>query len=396
MDTTTDSLCSEAWRETAIAEFPGRAMFTTFGVLNDDGSEQRAVVSSTHLRDGHIRTPPGNIAHPPDVRATRATLQEGDLVVVLVRRTGDAALVTAQHSGWRATRSVGIIRAAPHIVRWLQIWLQTPTARAWIDEEVTAHVEPTLSLDSLRRMPFPLPPASTIAKFHRAISLIEAKAALNRTAALTTLELCDAMHDEWTSNSATWETRRLGEVTKAKSGTGSAKSLAPRSEASGIDGITPTELLELSLPYVRRSRLCSQGDNPATCPPGTLLLTTRPTGAHIAVTRRLASHTRGVLAVRPQNPLDTWWLLHELRSRSSAIVGATQGQNGREISAGAFSRLSIAWPDVSVRTRFHELTDPLHAMARQLASEISTLSELKDAILRDISARADMTSPSDP
>lgn len=266
MGTATNSVGPEVWPKTAIADFPGRAMFTTFGVLNDDASEERAVVSSTHVRDGRIDASDGT-AHPDGGRPSRATLREGDLVVVLVRRAGDAALVTAQHAGWTATRSVGIIRAAPHIVRWLQIWLQTPTAKAWIDAEVTAHVEPTLSLDSLRRMPFPLPPTGTITKFHSAISLIEEKIALNRTTAVATLQLADAMHAEWSSDSATWESRPLGEVTMAKSGKGSAKSLVLRSGTPGIDGITPTDLFELSVPYVERSRLCTPGI-PQECAPG--------------------------------------------------------------------------------------------------------------------------------
>ncbi|WP_405422502.1 hypothetical protein [Streptomyces erythrochromogenes] len=391
MGTATNSVGPEVWPKTAIADFPGRAMFTTFGVLNDDASEERAVVSSTHVRDGRIDASDGT-AHPDGGRPSRATLREGDLVVVLVRRAGDAALVTAQHAGWTATRSVGIIRAAPHIVRWLQIWLQTPTAKAWIDAEVTAHVEPTLSLDSLRRMPFPLPPTGTITKFHSAISLIEEKIALNRTTAVATLQLADAMHAEWSSDSATWESRPLGEVTMAKSGKGSAKSLVLRSGTPGIDGITPTDLFELSVPYVERSRLCTPGDTPGVCPPGTLLLATRPAGAHIALTRRTVAPTRGVLAVRPRDILDGWWLLHELRSRNSTIVGAAQGQNAREISAAAFSRLHVTWPDASIRARFHELLDPLHAMAMKLTSEITTLSELKDAVLRDISARAEAVS----
>ncbi|MET9693014.1 hypothetical protein ABZY81_31935 [Streptomyces sp. NPDC006514] len=234
------------------------------------------------------------------------------------------------------------------------------------------------------------PAADTIAKFHRAISLIEEKIALNGATALTTLELADAMHAEWTSRSAAWDKRSLGEVTRAKSGKGSAKSLALRSEAPGIDGVTPTDLFELSLPYVEKSRLCGPADAPGVCPLGTLLLATRPAGAHIAVTHRPTSPTRGVLAVRPRDVMDSWWLLHELRSRSNTIVGAAQGQNAREISAAAFSRLSITWPDAGIRTRFHALTDPLHAMAMKLVSEIRTLSELKDAVLRDSSAKADL------
>ncbi|MFJ3170793.1 hypothetical protein ACIPJK_08400 [Streptomyces roseus] len=391
MEAATDGVAPEAWHRTAIDEFPRQAVFTTFGVL-DDASEQRGVVSSTHVRDGGIRSPRIDRTHQADARPSRATLQEGDLAVVLVRRTGDAALVTAQHAGWTATRSVGIIRADPHIARWLRIWLQTPTARAWIDEEVTAHVEPTLSLDSLRRMPFALPPKGVIMKFDKAISLIEEKIDLNRRTALTTLELADALHAAWTSEGAMWEARPLGTVTTARTGKGSARSLVPRTDAQGVDAVTPTDIFDLSVPYVGRSRLCSPVGASDVWDPDTFMLATRPGGAHIALTERPASPTRCVLAVRPLDAMDKWWLLHELRSRSSTLVGAAQGQHAREISARAFSRLKVTWPDVRTRARFHAVTDPLHSVAKKLAMESRTLYDLKDALLRDISARSGVLS----
>lgn len=118
------------------------------------------------------------------------------------------------------------------------------------------------------------------------------------------------------------------------------------------------------------------------------MLSTRPDGAHIVVTQHPASPTRCVVAVRPANDKDSWWLLHELRSRSNDISQMAQGRNAREISARALSRLSLAWPDSITRADFHTMTDPLHATARQLVSESATLHDLKDALLRDISAKA--------
>ncbi|KOU31472.1 hypothetical protein ADK53_25585 [Streptomyces sp. WM6373] len=110
------------------------------------------------------------------------------------------------------------------------------------------------------------------------------------------------------------------------------------------------------------------------------------------MTERPASPTRCVLAVRPLDAMDKWWLLHELRSRSSTLVGAAQGQHAREISARAFSRLKVTWPDVRTRARFHAMTDPLHSVAKKLATESRTLYDLKDALLRDISARSGVLS----
>jgi len=383
-----DGSGTEAWQRTAIAEFPREAMYTTSGVLDDNAPDQTGIVSSTYVRDGKIRSPQTGKRGLGDSRPKRATLKEGDLAVVLVRRTGDAAFVTAEHAGWTATRSIGIIRADPHVVRWLRIWLQTPTAKARIDEDVTAHVEPTVSLDTLRRMPFPLPPPDIITKYHRAFSLIEELIDLHQEATRKAVELADAIHDDCASANPVWETRLLGEVAKAKTGKGSARSLPRGTKGPGVDAITPTDLFDLTVPHVERFRLSSPADASEAWPPGTFMLSTRPDGAHIAVTRHPASPTRGVVAVRPADDKDSWWLLHELRSRSSGVAQVAQGRNAREISARALSRLSITWPDSITRTDFHTRTDPLHAVARQLVSESATLHDLKDALLRDISAKA--------
>ncbi|WP_405769860.1 hypothetical protein [Streptomyces sp. NBC_01538] len=385
-----DGSGTEAWQRTSIGKFRAKDMYTTSGVLDENAPDQTGIVSSTYVRGGKIHSPQTGKRGPGNSRPNRATLKEGDLIVVLVRRPGDAAFVTAEHAGWTASRSIGIIRADPHVVRWLRIWLQTPTAKARIEEDVTAHVEPTVSLDTLRSMPFPLPPPDIITKYHRAFSLIEEKIDLHEEAARKAVELADAIHDDWSSASPVWETRLLGDVAMAKTGKGSARSLPRGTGKPSVDAIAPTDLFDLTVPHVERFRLSSPADVAEASPPGTFMLTTRPDGAHIAVTQHPASPTRCVVAVRPVDDRDTWWLLHELRSRSSDVAQVAQGRNAREISARALSRMSITWPDSFTRADFHNMTDPLHAVARQLVSESATLHDLKDALLRDISAKADV------
>ncbi|MCX4692410.1 hypothetical protein [Streptomyces sp. NBC_01408] len=379
-----------AWPTTSIEiEQARRDVYTTSGFLDDGAADQTpGVVSSTFVQGGGILSPRTNHRGPGGSPSTRATLREGDLAVVLVRRVGDSALVTAEHAGWTATRSIGIIRADPHLVWWLRIWLQTPTAKARIDEDVTAHVEPTVSLDTLRRMLFPLPPPDVITAYHRAFGLIEEMASFYKDTARKALELADALHDDWAPADPPWETRALAEVAKLKTGKGSERSLPPMPTGHTVDAIVPRDLFDLPVPHVERFRLRSPADAGEAHPPGTFMLSTRPDGAHIAVTRRPATPLRGVVAVRPVEDPDSWWLLHELRSRGGDITQMTQGGNAREISASALKRLKVTWPDQFTRTGFHTMAEPLHAVARLLISKIATLHALRDALLRDISAKA--------
>ncbi|WP_413103270.1 hypothetical protein [Streptomyces sp. Inha503] len=382
-----------AWQTTSIKiERIRRRIYTTSGFIDDAAAEQTAgVVSSTFVQNGRILSPRTKECRPGNSAPSRAILKEGDLAVVLVRRVGDSALVTAEHAGCTATRSIGIIRAEPHIVRWLRIWLQTPTAKAHIDEDVTTHVEPTISLGTLHRMLFPLPPPDVVTAYHRAFGFIEGMTARYQETARKAVELADALHDDWASAIPPWETRPLAKVAKPKTGRGSERSLPPlptEPTTDVTDVIAPRDLYDLPVPHVQRFRLSSPATEGDAHPPGTLMLSTRSDGAHIAVPSRPATPLRGVVAVRPNEDEDGWWLLHELRSRSSDITRLAQGQNGREISAGALKRLEVTWPDRFTRTDFHTMADPLHAMARLLVAKIATLHTLRDALLRDISAKA--------
>lgn len=380
-----------AWPATSLRELErhDRTISTACGFVDDKTAESTpGVVSSTFVRGGRILSPRTNDGAGEAPSRARAILREGDLAVVLVRRAGDSALVTADHAGWPAARSIGIIRAEPHLVRWLHIWLQTATAKARVDEDVTAHVEPTVSLDTLRRMPFPLPPPDVVNHYHWAFALIEETVALYQHTARKALELADALHDDVAASEPSWATRTLAKVARLKTGRGSESSLPPAPEETAVDLIAPRDLYDLPVPHVHRFRLSGPAGDSAVHPPGTLMLSTRSDGAHIAVSSRAATPLRSVVAVRPLDDEDAWWLLHELRSRSDAIAELAQGQNRREISALRLKSLTLTWPDRFTRADFHRVAEPLHATARLLVSKISTLHALRDALLRDISAKA--------
>ncbi|WP_449483291.1 hypothetical protein [Streptomyces avidinii] len=358
----------------------------TYGISDSELPEHQGVVRIGDIRRGRVVTDqPGRrgAAHPKD---SRAVLQEGDLAVVLVRRVGDAALITAEHHGWIATRGIGIIRAKnPAIARWLRIWLQTPSAQAWIDQHVTAHVEPTLSLHALRRMPVSIPPPNQIEMLHELVGVFEAKAELNLSIAASAVELADAYHGTWARNAASWAKHQFAAVTDARTGTG--KSVV---DVGGVRParITPAEILGASLPYVDAIDGQDLAAHPDACDSGTILIASRPGGARVVVTRAPALPGRGVLAVRPAEPSDLWWLLHELRSRCGELPQAAQGGSAREITRRAFLRLDVTWPGWHVREQFHRVAEPLHSRAQMALDENRTLNELLGHLLREISSRS--------
>ncbi|MEU8803196.1 hypothetical protein [Spirillospora sp. NPDC048819] len=116
-------------------------------------------------------------------------------------------------------------------------------------------------------------------------------------------------------------------------------------------------------------------------------------GARAALTWLPTTPNRGVLAVRPSEPSDRWWLRHELRSRSRDLPKIAQGRQAREISRRALSHLELRWSDPEVRQRFQEVVEPLHGRAVLALEENQLLKELLDRVLRDVSSIAVRSTP---
>ncbi|WP_432185789.1 hypothetical protein [Streptomyces sp. Tue6028] len=377
---------TRAWKRTTLAD-TAVDLYVTYGVSDQNLPAHQGVVRAGDIRDGRV-TPHqpgrGGAAGPRD---TRAVLRKDDLAVVLVRRVGDAALITEEHEGWMATRSVGIIRSKePHITRWLRIWLRTPPAQAWIDRHVTAHVEPTLSLDALKKMPVLLPPPEQVDRLHELVTLIEAKTRLNLGIATDAVQLADAHYATWGRQRESWPTCAFGTVTRAT--TGKAVPSSPPPDGISAAWAAPSDVLNASLPYLSGTGRQSLTAPNVVCEPGTILLATRPEGARAVVTLRPAAPGRNVLGVSPVDPTDRWWILHEIRSRSEELPKAAQGRQARAITQRAFSRLDIGWPEPDVRRRFHRVAEPLHSLAQKMLDENLSLNELLRTLLSVISPGA--------
>ncbi|WP_406285006.1 hypothetical protein [Embleya sp. NBC_00896] len=373
-----------AWKMVTVADLADLKI--TYGTLDENLPDHQGIVRAGDIRDGRITTSqPGRIgaAGPKD---TRAALQEGDLVVVLVRRVGDAALVTEQHKGWIATRAVGIVRSQdPDITHWLRIWFRTPAGQGWINQQVSAHVEPTLSLDALRKMRVAFPPPEQIRAIHELVTLIARKVELNHQIVATAIALADAHYATWTRQRESWTPTTFGKVTHARTG----KSVPPAfPDDGGVDvaRVSPADIFKASLPYIDQTVRRECVDPGVVCEPGTILVAPRPGEARTAVALEPTAPCRGMLAVRPVDATDLWWLLHELRSRSIQLPEAAQGSHAREITRRAFSRLHVAWPGPDVRRQFFRVAKPLHDRARAALAENRSLNVLLDMLLRDISS----------
>jgi len=345
------------------------------------------MVRAADVQDGRLRNDePKRISRQVHEAGLRSQLEVGDVVVVLVGRVGEAAVVTEEFHHWNASRTVGIIRPAePGDAAWLRLWLGSPDVREWCERRTTGStLQRTLSLAALRDLPVPIPPAAPRAAFLRAMCLLEAKTATNVRIAECATELSDAQFMVENRNSEVWPGQPFGTLAEL------AAADAPRPPADkdgmpkedGIPFVAPGGILQSDMPHLYRTeRRLPFGQAGRVCDPGSLLVASREDGVRAVMNRVPVAVGRGVLVLRPESLTDGYWLLHEIRSRGTELVAAAQGSAGRELSRRAFGATQVRWPPQDVRERFARLADRLHARAHTAQGENETLRVLQGQAL---------------
>ncbi|WP_311137332.1 hypothetical protein [Streptomyces sp. I6] len=180
-------------------------------------------------------------------------------------------------------------------------------------------------------MLFPLPPPDVITHYHRAFTLIEETAAVYQLTARKALELADALHNVVVDSGHPWGSRPLVKVARLKSGTGSESSLPPALADPTVDVIAPRDLYDLPVPHVHRFRLTGPARDGAVHPPGTLMLSTRSDGAHIAVSSRAATPSEA------SSPCGPWTTRTHGGFSTSSEAGARRSQNSPRARTAARS-----------------------------------------------------------
>ncbi|MFE3108188.1 hypothetical protein ACFXKJ_23570 [Kitasatospora indigofera] len=336
------------------------------------------------------------IGRDVDSSSPQTRLQPGDVAVVLVGRVGEAAMVTAGQEGWNVARSVGVLRCDDQeLAQWLRLWLTTPTVQAWCAAKASGSAQATLSLANLRQLPVPLPPNEVRADLLSIMAVIEDKIALNQRIAMTSVALADAQFALATADQAAWPSLTFGDVFQAIPGS-LAKPTAPNPAGGGGPAwVAPVDVLRSPLPYLDlpAGRASEAHPGEGLCPPGTLLLASKPGELRAAISPDPVAAARGVLAVLPTQPASTLWLLHEIRSRSTELSALGQGTAAREISARALLRTRVSWPPLNTQERFAHLVGGLHSRAVTAGREDRVLRALLADTLRNSLPTLDAHAP---
>ncbi|WP_157987169.1 hypothetical protein [Streptomyces atratus] len=381
----------QGWGVAPLDQLPSVQMIgygiTRPGAHVDDGV---GMVRAADIQDGHLHSDEPRRISPRTHQANiRSELRVGDVLIVLVGRVGEAAVVTDAYHGWNAARTVAVVRMTePDEAAWLRLWLGSPYVRDWCESHVTGStLQRTLNLKVLRSLPVPLPPPEVRAVFLRTTEVMEGKAAVNTRIAECAMSLSDALFAVETKDKGAWPERSFGTLAHLRSGHASRpREDAPHADESSqefaVPFLAPADVLRRGLPYVSRTDTwLASPDAESMCAPQSLLLATREDGVHAVLNEVPVVPGRGILALQPEALADSYWLLHEVRARSGELTAAAQGPGGRELSRNAFAATAVQWPPPSVRERFAQLAGKLHLRARAAYAENESLNRLQDRLL---------------
>ncbi|MFJ7409413.1 hypothetical protein ACIQWZ_01225 [Streptomyces sp. NPDC098077] len=348
------------------------------------------LVRASDIQDGRLLSEePRRISPRAHEAHARSEVRVGDLLVVLVGRVGEAALATEEYHGWNVARTVAVIRTAGRDeAAWLRLWFSSSYVRDWCARRATGStLQRTLNLKDLRGLPVPLPTAEAITTLLRTVRAVEEKMEVNRRIAECAMSLTDALFAAEAKNGADWPERSFGDLTHLRMGHQSR----PREDSHhpatplperGMPFLSPADVLRNGLPYVSRTGIwMASPDAEEVCNPQSLLLAAREDGVHAVLNEVAVVPGRGVLAMHAETLADTYWLLHEVRSRSRELTAAAQGPGGRELSRRALAATVLHWPTLPVRERFAQVTDRLHTRAKGALAENTVLRKLRDGLL---------------
>ncbi|MET9119850.1 hypothetical protein [Streptomyces sp. NPDC004528] len=387
-------LASQAWGLHPLGELPG-VESVTYGIVTPGPHRPEGVplLQAGDIVGGVVdQRTPRMIEVAVHRRHQRTSLVAGDLVVVLVGRIGDAAVVGAEQHGWNTARSVGVVRFSEagqlhSISTWLSWWLKTPEVRARCLESSAGSAHSTLTISTLAQLPVPLPPLDFRTRLLRTMHLVERRMALNTRIAACAMELADAHFARCVEEDKD-ETRVAAAIADVGEVVGGMRRADTTEGSVPVAWAAPAEVLRHRLAHLDRTDQITWAPPDAVCAPGTILVAPRPGGVETVVSRIALVPGRGMLALRIEREADRMWLLHELRSRSKELVSAAQGQQGREMSRKAFSRLTVSWPDASqVKDPFARIAVPLHERADAALVENRVLEALVTTELTQMAER---------
>lgn len=133
-----------------------------------------------------------------EAKHAKTRLIGGEVLLTLVGSTGQSVVVPRSLKGWNVARAVAVIRPSEKVsANWINICLQAPHTKHFLDSRANTTVQKTLNLKDVKEIPVPLPPLAERKKIESLITTMTDKIVVNRQINQTLEQMAQTLFKSW-------------------------------------------------------------------------------------------------------------------------------------------------------------------------------------------------------
>lgn len=194
-----------------------------------------------------------------------------------------------------------------------------------------------------------------------------------------------------------WEKLTFADVCDSVGG-GTPSTKNPEYWVDGsIDWVTPTDITRLSSlillnPEKKITEKGLKESSSKLVPADTILMTSRASIGFFGLIDRPVCTNQGFISIIPNDSIDRFFILFNLKSRLDEIDGLATGSTFKELSRRVFRAMNITMPSFHLRLSFNSAIEPMFRQMRVIAQQNQKLMQARDDLLpRLMSGRLDVS-----
>lgn len=249
-------------------------------------------------------------------------------------------------------------------------------------KDAVGSATPLINKSTLASYKLTVPPLATQTAIGEVLGALDDKIAANTRITDTGVALVDALYAGTPKN--------RGEATFADlavlGGGGTPSTKVDALWGDDHRWATPSDVTALSGPWIfetgrRISEAGLQRISSKLHPPGTILMTSRASIGHCALTFHPIAVNQGFVTLAPHQENYRAWLFAQLRARTREFEAWANGATFLELPKGIFRTLPVDLPTVEDLGRFAAKVEPVLARVAAAQQESQTLASVRDELL---------------
>ena len=336
-------------------------------------------------------------------RLSKYILNEGDIVFSRVGSVDRCSYVSSDEDGWMFSGRCLRVRCNNMCnPLFLYYYFCKETIKQYIRSIAVGATMPSINTKLLSDLPITLPSIDVQDKAVQILSRLDDKIELNRQINDNLEQQAQALYKSWFvdfepfceeefietslgSIPAGWKVGQLSDICEIVGGGTPSKSHPDYYCSRGIAWITPKDL------SVSKSKFSSRGSEDITSdgyknssaklmPRGTVLFSSRAPIGYISIATNEICTNQGFKSAVP-GIAGTGYLYYFLQANTDKIESKASGSTFKEASGSLMKALEVIIPADGILNQFEAELAPILTKQENIASEIQTLTTLRDTLL---------------